>query len=347
MKTVNIEYRIRLDEERTERFVFKLDGETFDLKGRKPKDLPNWTSLEFNQCSHCPLTPEEYPHCPLASRLHDIVERFHDTRSFDEVELEVVTEERRVIQTLDIQQALASILDLIMPVCGCPKTAYMRPLARFHLPLASEEETVFRVTGMYLLAQYFLSHSSTRARIELDGLNGIYQDLHIVNTSVARRLMDVTRSDSLKNAFALTDTYSILVPLLVDDKLVEMRGFFESYLQGVEPSELPPAEAPNNLEKIKALKLNLELVPMEGEAEISDRPSWLKAALGEVEPDPGGFAERSREEKIGDPQKAFDRQQKKLIDSILGKSGLSLELEPMAPPGDEKKSAGDKGKPGS
>jgi hypothetical protein len=32
----------------------------------------------------------------------------------------------------------------------------VKPMARFHLPLASEEETIYRATTMYLLAQYFL-----------------------------------------------------------------------------------------------------------------------------------------------------------------------------------------------
>lgn len=330
MDFVDIEYRIKLNEERTERFSFQLDAVTFDLKGRKPRDLPGWTELSYRQCSHCPLTVDDQPHCPLAVQLQDVVERFHDTRSIDEVELEVITEERRVIQTLDIQRAIASMLDLIMPVCGCPKTAYMKPLARFHLPLASEEETVFRVTGMYLLAQYFLSQTSGRARIELDGLTTIYEDMHILNKAVASRLQEVTRSDSLKNAFALVDTYSILVPLLVEDRLVEMRGFFESYLQGLEPSEPPPTVAPNNLEMIKALKL--ELVPMEGETASGDeRPAWLKEVLGDGEPEPSDAGEPEQEER----QQALQGEQEKVIDSILSKSEFKLELEPISRPTDE------------
>ncbi|MBK8676205.1 MAG: hypothetical protein IPN27_07420 [Cellvibrionales bacterium] len=85
----------------------------------------------------------------------DVIERFHATRSIDEVKLEVVTEERTVVQTTALQRVLSSMLGLISPTCGCPKTAYMRPMARFHCPYLPEEETVFRVAGMYLVAQYF------------------------------------------------------------------------------------------------------------------------------------------------------------------------------------------------
>ena len=173
MDPVRIEYRIKLSENKVETFGFLLDGKTFDLITEEVSDPPQWTELSFKQCSHCPLSVEEHSHCPMALQLCDIVERFHDTRSIDEVELEVITEERKVIQTLAIQRAIASILGLISPICGCPKTAYMKPMARFHLPLASEEETVFRVTGMYLLAQYFLSHTSQESGIEFDGLTKI------------------------------------------------------------------------------------------------------------------------------------------------------------------------------
>jgi hypothetical protein len=321
MDSVNIEYRIKLSQERTEHFNFELDGESFDLKGSAPPNPPEWTRLSFKQCPHCPLTEANHPRCPLALQLHDIVNRFHDTRSIDKVELEVVTQERRVIQTLDIQRAIASILDLIMPICGCPKTACLKPLARFHLPLASEEETVFRVTGMYLLAQYFLSHASSGSRIELDGLSGIYEGLHDLNKAVTSRLRDVTRSDSLKNAFALVDTYSILVPLLVEDRLVEMRGFFESYLQGTE-SKQPVA---HHLEEIKAFKL--ELVPLEGEVgRGDDRPAWLREVSGEIEPEPVEPETPEAEQQAADPRAGEEN----VIEKILSKSEFTFELEPMA-----------------
>jgi hypothetical protein len=220
-------------------------------------------------------------------QLHNIVARFHDTRSIDEVEVEVITEERQVKQRTALQRVIASMLDLVYPICGCPKTAFMKPLARFHLPLCSEEETIFRVTGMYLLAQYFLSRTPSRkGRIEFDGLTDIYNDLHILNTAVASRLQSATQSDSSKNAITLLDMYSTLVPLLLEDELAEMRGFFQAYL----PID---AEAPqvitNYLERAKAFSLdldNLKLAPIEGETESKpdDMPEWLKEAKGIMGP---------------------------------------------------------------
>lgn len=287
MNSVHIIYRIKLNESAPEVFDFRLAETTFDLVSEQVADPPAWTRLEYRQCSHCPLSREEHKWCPLALQLHNIVERFHDTRSIDEVEVEIITEERQVKQRTALQRVIASMLDLVYPICGCPKTAFMKPLARFHLPLCSEEETIFRVTGMYLLAQYFLSRTASRnGRIEFDGLTDIYNDLHILNTAVASRLQSATQSDSSKNAITLLDMYSTLVPLLLEDELVEMRGFFQAYL----PADVQtPQVMTNYLEKAKAFSLdmdNLKLAPIEGETgnKPDDIPEWLKEAKGIMGP---------------------------------------------------------------
>jgi hypothetical protein len=300
MEPVHISYLIRLGEDRTETFEFALNATSFDLIAREIPAPPDWAKLDYMQCPHCPLRPEETLYCPLALQLCDIVERFHDTRSIDEVEVEVVTQERRVIRTLAIQEAIASMLDLIWPICGCPKTAHMKVLARFHLPLASEEETVFRVTGMYLLAQYFVSHISTNARIEFDGLTRIYEDFHELNTAVARRVRGATNSDSVKNAITLVDMYSMLVPALLEDRLAEMRGFFNAYL----PEGSQEAAPTDYLKKAKAFRMDLALTPLDNTAQ--------------------------KDEADDD-----EKRKKKTIEDILSRSSLNLELVPMEDEGEE------------
>jgi len=316
MAPVRIEYRIGLAPGRTETFDFALDGKSFDLITREVPNAPRWTELGYAQCPHCPLTPEQSPHCPLALQLRDVVDRFHDTKSIDEVALEVVTADRRVIQTLALQQAIASMLDLIWPTCGCPKTTNMKPLARFHLPVASEEETVFRVTGMYLLAQYFLSLTAPGACIGFDGLPKIYEDAHVLNSAVARRLQDVTKSDSVKNAITLIDMYSMLVPVLLEDRLAEMHSFFKAYL----PEGGAVGARTNHLEQAKAFRL--ELVPLEDTSASEDnRPDWMKVL------DPGDTAQEGLSSKSKDD---IEAQKDKAIEDILRRSTLHLELEPIA-----------------
>lgn len=317
MNSVNITYNIRLPEH-VERFDFKLDPDSFELQNAVSDTPPAWTALDYKKCSHCPLNSTEHPHCPVAIRLHDVVERFHHTASIDEVEMEIITAERRVIQKTDLQRAIASMLELILPASGCPKTDHMRPLARFHLPLASEEENIFRVTGMYLLGQYFRSTTSQGGRIEFQGLIDLYAELAIMNKAIASRLQGVTRSDSVKNAITLLDMYSTLVPLLLEDQLVEMRGFFKSFLPDEEISDAPVATS-NYLKSIK--NAVLELVPIE--EDNSDDAA---------------------------PQEASERKNKNdvpastTVDSILKSSTLELELLPGDPQG--KADAGEKSKRG-
>lgn len=322
MNSVHIIYRIKLNQDTTEVFDFRLAEQTFDLISEKPVNPPDWARLDYRQCSHCPLSAAEHTHCPLALQLHGIVDRFHDTRSIDEVEVEVITEERQVKQHTALQRVIASMLDLVYPICGCPKTAFMKPLARFHLPLCSEEETVFRVTGMYLLAQYFLSKTpSRRGRIEFDGLTDIYNDLHILNTAVASRLQTATRSDSSKNAITLLDMYSTLVPLLLEDELAEMRGFFQAYL----PADAQKAQVSTNyLEKAKAFSLdldNLKLAPTEEEEKHDDMPEWLKEARGIMGPYlPDNIRQKSSQSGLGAAKDTTP---------FRTAGGLTLELAPL------------------
>lgn len=252
MESVSILYRIRLSEQVTEEFDYILDAETFEIISQPDSaSLPDWTELTYRQCPNCPLKPETHPHCPMAVQLHHMVDRFHHTKSIDEVEVEVITAERTIIKSTDLQSAISSMLGLLFPISGCPKTDGMKPLARFHVPMGSEEETVFNVAGMYLLAQYFVNLKNKNGVLSFDGLIKMYEDLHIVNKSVASRLQTVTRSDSVKNAITLLDMYCSLIPMLLQDQLVEIRKFFNAYLP--EDEILKPTS--NYLEQAKLFRV--------------------------------------------------------------------------------------------
>lgn len=270
MNDAVFEYRIQLDAEHTEVFRYEMGGEGFELANDVDGDAPEWTELGYRQCPNCPLSTSEHAHCPLALQLHRLVSRFEGTRSIDQVEVEARTPERSVKQKAALQDVLASILDLVIPVSGCPVTAVMKPLSRFHLPLASEEETIFRVAGMYLLTQYFQSQHADRSATPFEGLSAIYQELHQLNTAVAQRLQHATSSDSVKNAVALVDMYSLLIPVLLEDHLAELRGFFSTGLEG-QPSE--PAGS-NHLESAKAFRRDTTLDP---DGEARKRPAWLRS----------------------------------------------------------------------
>lgn len=320
MEPIKIAYRIKL-KDRNEVFEFALDSKSIELLNPpSPANAPRWTELAYRQCSHCPLEPKEHTHCPLALQLSAIIGRLHDTHSIDEVKLEVDMQDRRVVQTTALQHALSSMLGLIMPTCGCPKTACMRPMARFHLPLASEEETVFRVAGMYLLAQYFMGHKGKAAKFDFDGLVRIYEDMHELNKAVASRLQMATESDSLKNAITLMDMYSTLIPMLLEDQLVEIRDFFKAYLP--EDETVPPVGTPNLLEKARAFVIDMDaskLALVSADEDNRGSPPWLHGPPKEGCKAPEGAAPREAAESSA-------------ADEILSKSSLKFELEPGADP---------------
>jgi len=220
-----------MGKDREEVFDILLDPVALEITNQPQEDLPPWTVLEFHKCPHCPLTSVASPHCPLAVTLIQVIGRFNNVVSHNEIELTVVTNERQVFQKTTAQKGISSLVGLLFAVSGCPHTAYFKPMARYHLPLSSEDETYYRAIGMYLLAQYFRHKEGKAADLELEGLKKIYKNLHLLNTMVAERIRSATRADSSVNAVVLLDMITNLMPFILDEQLEKIRHLFSSYLQ--------------------------------------------------------------------------------------------------------------------
>lgn len=234
MDIIKIRYCFDLNENRSEVFDIELDAKTLELLDRPSHDLPEWTRLEVHQCSHCPFTSDTTPHCPVAVCLSHVIGRFANVISHDRIDLEVITDERTVTQKTTAQKGISSLIGLLIVASGCPHTEYFKPMARFHLPLASEQETFYRATGMYLLAQYYLRRENKDSELGLDGLKNLYRNLHQLNTMIAERIRLATHKDSSVNAVILLDMVSNLVPLIMDEQLDKLRHLFKSYLSDPE-----------------------------------------------------------------------------------------------------------------
>ncbi|HTY57181.1 MAG TPA: hypothetical protein VMF59_00125 [Bacteroidota bacterium] len=231
MKDFTVYYNFRLPDGSEEGFHLRLDPETLELRGNTPEVSPEWTKLDFHQCPNCPLNVEDHPHCPLALRLVNLVQRFDGLLSHEKVDMEVVTEERTITQQTTAQRGISSLMGLVIAASGCPHTALLRPMARFHLPFASNEETVYRATSMYLLAQYFLKKEGASADLELDGLARIYGNMQIINVAVAERLRAATTTDSSVNAIVVLDVYAKTVEMVIEGSLERIRYLFAPYFQ--------------------------------------------------------------------------------------------------------------------
>src|SRR3972149_5733901 len=119
MSTMDIQYRFRLNDDREEVIELHVDPVTLQVADHRASELPDWTRLEFHQCPHCPLRADRESRCPAAASLADVVHRFENLVSYDEVELEVTTAERRISQRAPAQRAISSLLGLLLATSGC------------------------------------------------------------------------------------------------------------------------------------------------------------------------------------------------------------------------------------
>jgi Domain of unknown function (DUF6901) len=230
MGMFTIEYRLVLPDRQKIKYSLQFDENSIQLMNNLPSELPEWAKLNFKQCAHCPLSVDANLYCPLAANLVNIITRFDGLMSYDNLELEVLTERRTISRSTTVQEALGAILGLVIPTSGCPHTAYFRPMARYHLPLASTDETIYRAASMYLLAQYFRKITGKTAELNLDGLKKIYQNMQILNTAIAERLRAASKTDSSVNALILLDMFALALPFAIEESLEELKSFFNRFL---------------------------------------------------------------------------------------------------------------------
>ncbi|HYD60899.1 MAG TPA: hypothetical protein VEC35_11115 [Noviherbaspirillum sp.] len=215
----------------TYRYQFQDGGSaSFSIKPASPPaeaELPGWTELGFHQCPNCPLSAEAAPHCPMAVAFIPLIEAFGKRLSYDTVTVQVESSERTVSKTTSLQQAVGSLMGLLAATCACPRTDFLKPMARFHLPFANEQETIYRVASMYLLVQYFERGRGREPDWELKKLHTNYEELQTVNAAMAARLRTITEKDSTLNALVILDLLAKALPYSINDMLEDVRGAFE------------------------------------------------------------------------------------------------------------------------
>ncbi len=227
---MRLTYRFALPDSRERVFDLQIDHDSAELAALPDIEPPAWAELGFNQCKDCPLDAAQVKHCPAARHLAGVIDGFTDLVSYDQVRVTVESEERAVVATLSAQQALASLMGLIMASSGCPRTAVFRPMARFHLPFSNESETAYRVAAMYLVAQHFIARDGGKPDFDLQHLESVYRGMHAVNRGMAQRLRAASRQDAIVNAIVLLDVYSSLVPAAIHDLLDELKPAFAALL---------------------------------------------------------------------------------------------------------------------
>lgn len=212
-----------------EKFLYRirLDRETLSLVPEDQREAPGWTRLENCQCQVCPLTKDRTPNCPIAVNIDSLVEYFQDFYSTDEMQITVTTEERSYFKVAPAQRGLASILGVVMATSGCPVMNFLKPMAKFHLPFATSEETIIRSTSMYMLAQYFVNKQGGKTDVSLDKLNRAYADVKRVNEGMCKRIATVVKKkDATSNAVIILHTFADLLGMEISERLESLEYLF-------------------------------------------------------------------------------------------------------------------------
>ena len=224
-------YRITLPDGTRRALTVAIDAETMVCREPAAESRP-WTALEYRQCPDCPLRAKTSPLCPLAARLAPIVTILGPLLSHDELQVEVEWGHRLLVAQTTAQRMTSSIIGLVAATSGCPRTAFLAPMAWFHLPLATEEETVFRVVSTYLLEQYLVGKDGGTPDWTLTALTQRYRALHEVNVAMAQRLRDAGTEDAAVNAVVLLDLLAKAIPFSVEDSLESLRPLFAARRPG-------------------------------------------------------------------------------------------------------------------
>ncbi len=216
----------------TFQYTFQFsDGQTEEITTGGGMDTnrsyPEWTLLQPQACSGCPLAKTDCLHCPMAVSIEPLVRLAAGRNSFDEVHVSVKSSSRNYTKTTTIQHALGSLMGLLSATSGCPRTQFLGAMARYHLPFSTPEETLYRVTSAYLLSQFFAQQNGMEPDWNLQSLRSNYSQLQNVNRMMAERIRTACEKDGAINALILLDTLAKVLQYSIDEELELIRPVFD------------------------------------------------------------------------------------------------------------------------
>jgi len=227
----NLEYSYLFEfkDGRQQQFDVCFHSQTYKIISPIPQTLPQWTELGQHQCPICPLKTSVEKQCPAAVNIAVVADHYGEIISHKTVNVCVMSPKRTVSSKTTVQRALSSLLGLLIAASDCPHTQFFRPMAHFHLPLASQEETIFRAISTYFLAKYFKGEKTSV--FNLDALKEIYANMQTVNEHLVKRLQTAAGSDATKNAVVLLHLLSCIMPMSLEQSLDNLRPLFKGLLE--------------------------------------------------------------------------------------------------------------------
>jgi hypothetical protein len=193
-------------------------------------NYPDWTLLERHRCDFCATEAGSRRTCPAALAIQPAVEAFKSRISYEKTRMQVTRGDVRTEAKLPIQEAARAVFGLLMGLSDCPVMLKLKPMARFHVPLAGPEHTVFRFIGSYLIAQYLKHQQAGQPDWDLNGLVELANDLHRLNVCMADRLRDAAQKDAAVNSLVFLDMFTYAVRMDVEESLQAFRPLFAGFL---------------------------------------------------------------------------------------------------------------------
>ena len=224
MAEIKIIYVFGYAQQDAKTFELCFDGNSMEYIPRIESPLPEWTRLGCHQCENCPLQAEQTPYCPVARNIHGIVSHFANDRSYAQTTVGVITQDRTYLKTASLQEGLFGILGLVMATSGCPHMNFLKPMARFHMPFASINETLIRTLSIYLLKQYFQHKKELPADWNLDQLEAKYQNVNTVNRGIIARIRTMAQGDADQNAIVVLDGFAMMLAVEKSNNFSEIEA---------------------------------------------------------------------------------------------------------------------------
>ncbi len=224
-------YHFNLKNGLNKSFNVVIDDDSLEILNINATEKPVWAELENFKCPHCPLNINENKYCPAALSLNHILDEFSDIPSYELAEVTVESKHRKYQKDSTAQGGLSSLMGLLMVTSGCPILGKLKPMIKNHLPFASIDETEYRVFSTYLLAQFIKMKKGGTPDWEMKGLRKIYEDINILNKSVAGKILGLEKLDANVNAVVILNNFADSVTMsLEDEDFWQVEPYFKEFL---------------------------------------------------------------------------------------------------------------------
>lgn len=225
-KLYTILYQFWFDKYDKKDFEIAIDLKALMMVPPELKSKPDWAKLEYKQCKCCSLIKEEHSYCPIAINIAMIADTFKNRISYQKCVVRCTTPERIYQKKTSLMEGLSSLLGLVMATSNCPIMFPFKPMARFHLPFSTIEETIVRTTSMYFLRQYFVHKDNKVQGLCIEELYDTYNTLKILNAGLLSRIKDLDLIDSDRNAILIFHSLSDLLSMETDSELSSIEYLF-------------------------------------------------------------------------------------------------------------------------